>query len=123
MTTTPPAGGSAAAGPPQGSAPQSRPAWSALTEHHAKIRDTHLRDLFASDPDRGERLTAEAAGLYLDYSKNRITDETLALLTDLAVRVGPARADRGDVLRRADQHHGEPLGAARRPADARGRDV
>ena len=61
-----------------------RPAWAALGEHYGKIRDTHLRDLFAADPDRGERLTAEAAGLYLDYSKNRVTDETLELLIDLA---------------------------------------
>ena len=65
-----------------------RHAWSALTEHYAKIRDVHLRDLFASDPDRGVRMTAEGAGLYLDYSKNRITDETVALLTDLAVESG-----------------------------------
>ena len=67
---------------------RSRPAWSALAEHHVKIRDAHLRDLFASDPDRGERLTAEAAGLYLDYSKNRITDETVGLLTELAIQSG-----------------------------------
>ena len=67
---------------------RSRQAWSALTEHYAKIRDVHLRDLFASDPDRGERMTAVGAGLYLDYSKNRITDETVALLTDLAVESG-----------------------------------
>ncbi len=75
--------------PPSGRPPlRSRPAWSALAEHHAKIRDAQLRDLFASDPDRGERLTAEAAGLYLDYSKNRITDETVGLLTELAVQSG-----------------------------------
>ncbi|HEX5188440.1 MAG TPA: glucose-6-phosphate isomerase [Streptosporangiaceae bacterium] len=67
---------------------RSRPAWSALAEHAAKIRDAQLRDLFASDPDRGERLTAHAAGLYLDYSKNRITDETVGLLTELAVQSG-----------------------------------
>src|SRR5262249_21557463 len=52
--------------------------------HHDEIRDVHLRDLFARDPSRGERLTAEGAGLYLDYSKNRITDETLSLLLQLA---------------------------------------
>src|SRR5215472_10141940 len=63
-------------------------AWAALGEHYEKIRDTHLRDLFASDQSRGERLTAEATGLYLDYSKNRITDETLDLLTDLALQSG-----------------------------------
>jgi glucose-6-phosphate isomerase len=69
---------------------RSRPAWSALTEHYKQIRDAHLRDLFASDPTRGERLSAQATGLYLDYSKNRITDETLALLTDLADQSGLA---------------------------------
>jgi glucose-6-phosphate isomerase len=65
-----------------------RTAYTALAEHHAKIKDDHLRDLFADDPDRGERLGAEAAGLYLDYSKNRITDETLDLLLDLAAQSG-----------------------------------
>ncbi|MHB1876195.1 MAG: glucose-6-phosphate isomerase [Streptosporangiaceae bacterium] len=67
-----------------------RPAWNALADHYATIRDTHLRDLFAADPDRGERLTAQAAGLYLDYSKNRITSETIGLLTDLAAESGLA---------------------------------
>ncbi|HET9896925.1 MAG TPA: glucose-6-phosphate isomerase [Streptosporangiaceae bacterium] len=67
---------------------RSRPAWAALAEHHDKIKDLHLRDLFAADPGRGERLTAQAAGLFLDYSKNRITDETLNLLTELASQVG-----------------------------------
>ena len=61
-----------------------RPAYQALAEHHAKIEGRHLRELFAEDPTRGERLSAEAAGLYLDYSKNRITDETLGLLLQLA---------------------------------------
>ncbi len=61
-----------------------RPAWAALERHHAQVADRHLRDLFAEDPSRGERLVAEAAGLYLDYSKNRITDETVALLARLA---------------------------------------
>jgi glucose-6-phosphate isomerase len=65
-----------------------RKAWQALERHHAKIGDRHLRDLFAEDPDRGERLTAEAAGLYLDYSKNRITDETIRLLIELAEECG-----------------------------------
>jgi glucose-6-phosphate isomerase len=77
-----------------------RPAWAALERHHAAIRDTHLRDLFAADPGRGARLTAEGAGLYLDYSKNRVTDETLALLCRLAEESGlPERTDamfRGD---------------------------
>jgi glucose-6-phosphate isomerase len=60
------------------------PEWKALERHHAEIRDTHLRDLFASDPDRGTRLAVEAGSLYLDYSKNRLTDETIKLLIDLA---------------------------------------
>jgi len=67
---------------------RSRPAWAALTEHHGKIKDVHLRDLFAADAGRGERLTAQAPGLFLDYSKNRITDETLALLFELAGQSG-----------------------------------
>ncbi len=61
-----------------------RPAWQALQRHRSAFGDTHLRDLFAADPQRGTRFVAEGAGLYLDYSKNRITDETLALLTALA---------------------------------------
>jgi glucose-6-phosphate isomerase len=65
-----------------------RPAWKALEAHYEKIRGTHLRTLFAHDPERGRRLTAEAVGLYLDYSKNRITDETLALLLQLAEESG-----------------------------------
>ena len=78
------------------------PAWNALEEHHAQIRDVHLRTLFADDPKRGERLTAEAAGLFLDYSKHRITDETLRLLGALADDCGlRARIDamfRGDKI-------------------------
>ena len=66
----------------------SRPAWKALQRHHRKVRDLHLRDIFAGDPERGERLTAEAAGIYLDYSKHRVTDETLALLRQLAEESG-----------------------------------
>ena len=65
-----------------------RPAWTQLREHHAQLRETHLRDLFAADPKRGERMTAEAVGIYLDYSKNRVTDETLGLLRDLAEQSG-----------------------------------
>src|SRR3954466_12809513 len=65
-----------------------RPAWSALQEHHRQIRDVHLRTLFADDPTRGERLTLDALGLYFDYSKNRITDETLRLLVQLADESG-----------------------------------
>ncbi|TMA79552.1 MAG: glucose-6-phosphate isomerase [Deltaproteobacteria bacterium] len=60
------------------------PAWQALARHAATVREAHLRGLFAADPRRGERLTAEAAGLFLDYSKQRVTDETLHLLVALA---------------------------------------
>ncbi len=60
------------------------PAWGRLQSHFAAIRQTHLRDLFADDPERGERLVAQGAGLFLDFSKNRITDETLMLLGELA---------------------------------------
>jgi len=65
-----------------------RPGWKALESHHQKLRELHLRQLFADDPRRGERLTTEAVGLYLDYSKNRITDETLKLLLQLAEECG-----------------------------------
>src|SRR6202012_1013034 len=65
-----------------------RPAWKALQTHFDTIGKTHLRDLFASDPDRGTRFTAEADGIFLDYSKNRITDETLGLLKQLAEESG-----------------------------------
>jgi glucose-6-phosphate isomerase len=61
-----------------------RPAWKALKQHYQTIRNLHLRQLFADDPQRGERLTVEAADIYLDYSKNRITDETIRLLIQLA---------------------------------------
>jgi glucose-6-phosphate isomerase len=61
-----------------------RPAWKALKAHHAAIADTHLRQLFADDAQRGERFALEAAGVYLDISKNRITEETLRLLVQLA---------------------------------------
>ena len=65
-----------------------RSAWRALELHHEQIRDVQLRDLFARDPQRGERLTAEGGALYLDYSKNRVTDETLDLLIALAEESG-----------------------------------
>jgi glucose-6-phosphate isomerase len=65
-----------------------REAWAALERHATEIRSTHLRDLFVRDPDRGTRLTVEAAGIFLDYSKNRVTHETLALLTQLADESG-----------------------------------
>jgi glucose-6-phosphate isomerase len=77
-------------------------AWKALADHHKKNLQLHLRQLFAEDPKRGEQMTAEAAGLFLDYSKNRVTDETLKLLLQLAEESGlPERRDamfRGDKI-------------------------
>ena len=63
------------------------PAWQALKQHFTRMKSTSLRDLFANDPGRGTRLTAEAEGLFLDYSKNRVTDETIQLLVQLANEV------------------------------------
>ncbi len=84
-----------------------RPAWQALAAHYHQVRTRHLRDLFAADPTRGERLVAEAGGLYLDYSKNRITDDTLTLLLRLADESGlRARIDamfRGDKINVTEQ--------------------
>ena len=75
--------------------------WHALQAHYEKIKDIHLRQLFADDPSRGERLAAEAAGLYLDYSKNRVTDETVRLLVQLAKERGVA--DRRDAMFRGEK--------------------
>ncbi len=84
------------------SALTARPAWQALVTHHVKTGDAHLRELFAADTGRGERFTLEVAGLYLDYSKNRVTDETLKLLAALAGECGLreriAAMFRGDVI-------------------------
>ena len=79
----------------------SRSAWKALADHHAKIRGLHLRQLFADDPKRGERMTLEAAGLFLDYSKNRVTDETIGLLVRLAAECGVA--ERRDAMFRGEK--------------------
>ncbi len=76
-------------------------AWQALMAHYQQIKDVHLRRLFAEDPSRGERLTAEGAGLYLDYSKNRITDETMRLLLRLAQERGVA--ERRDAMFRGEK--------------------
>ena len=65
-----------------------RPAWKALQQHHAKIQNLHLRQLFAENPQRGEHFALEAVGLYFDYSKNRVTDETIRLLLELAAQSG-----------------------------------
>src|SRR6476661_2450456 len=72
----------------EGAALRGVPAWGALEEHFAAIEGEHLRDLFAADPARGERLVADGAGLHLDFSKNRIADETLMLLGQLARECG-----------------------------------
>ena len=87
-----------------------RAAWRALERHHAAIGPRHLRELFAVDPRRGGRLTAEAAGLQLDFSKNLITDETVRLLCELAAEAGLAE-------RRAAMFRGEPINVTEdRPA-------
>ena len=78
-----------------------RPSWAALERHFAAVRDLQLRDLFAADPGRGERLAAEGAGIYLDYSKNRVTDETLRLLLELARESG--LAERTEAMFRGDR--------------------
>ncbi|MEO5606990.1 MAG: glucose-6-phosphate isomerase, partial [Polaromonas sp.] len=80
----------------------SQPTWQALVAHHTKTGHVHLRDLFAADAQRGRRYTLEAVGLYLDYSKNRIDDQTLKLLAALATDCGLAERIkamfRGDVI-------------------------
>ncbi|HYO46895.1 MAG TPA: glucose-6-phosphate isomerase [Gemmatimonadota bacterium] len=82
--------------------PRKLPAWKALADHHRTIAHRHLREFFAGDPGRGERMTLETAGLVLDASKNRVTDETLSLLCDLARQAG--------VRERADaMFRGEPI--------------
>jgi glucose-6-phosphate isomerase len=78
-----------------------RPSWKALEQHHADIGERHLRELFAEDAGRGDRLTLEAAGLYLDYSKNRVTDETLRLLIELARESG--LEERRDMMLRGER--------------------
>ncbi len=110
--------------------PNQRPAWKALEVHHAAIRGTHLRELFAQDPARAGRMTAEAAGLFLDFSKHRATPETLALLVRLAEESGlRARIDamfRGEKIN-ATENRAVLHTALRAPRDRRievdGRDV
>src|ERR1700730_16038782 len=97
------------------------PAWRALAEHFDQIKNVHLRQLFADDPRRGERLAAEAVGLYLDYSKHRVTDETLRLLVRLAAARGlRARIDAmysGEILNASEQRAVLHI-ALRAPRDA-----
>jgi glucose-6-phosphate isomerase len=77
------------------------PAWKALWAHHERVRSLHLRELFAADPARGERMALEEVGIYFDYSKNRITDDTLKLLLDLARQAG--LRERIDAMFRGDR--------------------
>ena len=99
-----------------------RPAWQALVAHHREIGATHLRDLFAADPGRGERLVLEAVGVYLDYSKNRVTDETMTLLAALAAECGlrerTAAMFRGDAINATEKRSVLHV-ALRAPAGAR----
>jgi glucose-6-phosphate isomerase len=83
------------------SALRTRPAWASLKNHYQKMRRVHLRQLFDKDRERGERMAVEAAGIYFDYSKNRITDETLGLLLQLAGEAG--LRDRIDAMFRGDK--------------------
>src|SRR5262245_1817704 len=76
-------------------------AWGALERHYERVKTLHLRQLFAEEPERGERLALEAAGIYLDYSKNRITDETVRLLVQLAQESG--LRDRIEAMFRGDK--------------------
>ena len=78
-----------------------RNAWKKLQTHYKRIGEVHLRNLFADDPQRGERMTVEAAGIFLDYSKNRITDETVKLLIELAEESG--LRSRMDAMFRGDK--------------------
>src|SRR5262249_11526704 len=100
----------------------SRPAWKSLETHYRKLKDLHLRKLFADDPARGERMTAEAVGIHLDYSKHRVTDETLSLLLQLAEESG-LRARifamfRGEKINRTENR--AVLTGARRPPRGQG---
>src|SRR5262249_23935239 len=78
-----------------------RPAWKALETHYKEMNDWHLRELFVDDAERGEQLATEAVGLYLDYSKNRITEETVRLLVKLAEESG--LRERIDAMFRGDK--------------------
>ncbi|MEO6609035.1 MAG: glucose-6-phosphate isomerase, partial [Aestuariivirga sp.] len=85
------------------------PAWQALAAHHEDTKDRHLRQLFAEDPDRAQRFSIEGAGLFLDYSKNRITNETMRLLLQLA-------EERGVAKRRDAMFAGEKINTTERRA-------
>ena len=95
-----------------------RPAWKALQAHYDQIHSRHLKAMFADDPKRGERLVVEAAGLYFDYSKHRVTDETIQPAARAGRRSRTARAHRRDVPRRQNQRDREARRAAYRAARA-----
>ena len=92
------------------------PEFKALEAHFLKIEKTHLRDLFAADPKRGEAFARSAEGLYLDFSKNRVTAETIEAPDPAGGGFRTEGEDRCNVLRREDQCYGEPCSAARRAA-------
>ncbi len=98
-----------------------RPAWKALENHHRQIKEAHLRDLFAADPQRGQRMAVEALGMYFDYSKNRVTDETIRLLVRLAEESGlrerTAAMFRGEKIN-VTEHRAVLHVALRAPRDA-----
>ena len=85
------------------------PAWGSLRAHYKKIKDIHLRKLFWEDASRGERFTVEGPGIYLDFSKNRITDETVRLFVQLA-------RERGVAQRRDAMFHGEKINVTEKRA-------
>jgi len=91
------------------SALRQRPAWGALERHSQELGDRHLRQLFAEDRERGERFAVEAAGIYLDYSKNRITDETVKLLLQLALESALRLAEQQDDTRPSCRQDRAPL--------------
>ena len=99
-----------------------RPAWKALSAHYKQIQRMHLRQLFQDDPGRADRYTVDAVGLLLDYSKNRITDETLKLLLQLAEESGLRERIDAMFKRREDQRHGEKGRSACGAARAQGRE-
>ena len=91
------------------------PEWQALALHHAMLRDVHLRDLFASDPDRADSMMAEGAGIFLDYSKHRATPDTIELLVKVAAGGRRRGAAGGDVRGRAHQHDRGSARSSTRP--------
>ncbi len=96
------------------------PQWQALAAHAAQMRQRHLRDLFAADPQRFEKLSRTELNLLFDFSRQRLDARDAALADRARAGARPRQADRGDVRRREDQHHRESRRPARRPAQPRG---